>query len=86
MRTYPSVQAFMEKASSGHYNKRERELINGRSAHDEDLAGLAKKLLQNEELLRKELASRYPDATVIARLQRIIAKMEKYRDPNLKAR
>lgn len=62
------------------------EALNGRAEHKRELNGLARKLLENEERLEKELASKYPDAATIERLKRIIAQMEKYRDPNVKLR
>ena len=67
-------------------DEREFEMLDGRNARRKDLEGLARKLLENEERLEKELASKYPDAATIKRLKRIIAQMEKYRDPNVKLR
>lgn len=65
---------------------REFEALDGRSAHRKDMEGLARKLLESEERLAKELASKYPDAGTIGRLRHIIAQLEKYRDPNVKLR
>ena len=62
------------------------ESLRGRAEHKRDLEGLAQKLLATEVRLKKEKNSKYPDTKLIARLEQIIANLEKYRDPNLKLR
>lgn len=62
------------------------EALNGRAEHKRELNGLARKVLESEARLKKEKESKYPDPELIARLERIIAGLEKYRDPNVKLR
>lgn len=62
------------------------EMLSSRVQHKADLRGLAYKLLENEDLLKKELAKQNPNTKRIERLREIIAQMEKYRDPNVKLR
>lgn len=62
------------------------EALNGRAEHKRELNGLAHKLLESEARLKQEKESKYPDAKLIARLEQIIANLEKYRDPNVKLR